>query len=875
MNNKRRLESDDEEDTTTQFEDKENEAAASSRPPRSKRQCTSLNNVLKEATSVSNTATTTNTTTTNPILCPACCEKLRHVNAAVEQLDENGNVIDAEAEEVEVPVRMKGVDHALAVAVSSSPPEKLVIEAAAAPAASQLAPPCVGVGDDEDVQAGVQETLQALVDLIETTLTAVHDEPDESPTEVEVLSCSSLSRISSNSSSSSSCSSNCDTDDCIVIEQTPKATPPLVDLVAVDDNDEEVETKGIVQLKRLLALTSKTSLCSVACQSSLGGEAFELPTAHVQLNMAEFGAVRFPLHSRVEQHLLSFCEQFAAEEAPFVHTHELDARRLGIETLGAEWSEQLNRLAQRVARSMGCLGSVDTSLDKLLIFIKPGGVAPPAPKYSYRRSSGDGAVCHLFIELPHEGVGAGGGELVVRDPADRSTAIHDFGHLEEPTAASKERSLYFAAVHVDAEHHFTVASTAANCRVLLAYSLRLARKHGSLMSRTRLVERLADAVASLDTSSSSSRVALMLDTEHINFDDDEDDEVDEDDDDDDDDGKKIDDKMRSLLVNSDLERYVLLQAVNERLPSDKRLRFYLLTCDLEVRAREYRSRWYDQPSTRIRRVCDADGTIVFDEMAAAPAATANKSNQQQISSKSLTDVFRHVLCPTTTRAAAAAANGGDDALENKAAWGRSLHEAREEYVNSEADTSYDSPYYSHEYRARVKVQRETYRRHFLAMWPAGHDLDAQCDLCLSHVIETLYDELRQQDADNANAATSGVAFADRVLRVIDKFDACAHVRDKDVNKMLELLFDMDSVELSVRFLRKLKRFSLDQIAKGLGALVMLVGWTPLSDTVLELANLTSTLAHKCMFVDVSGDHVMLVFSTNSRVSIQIALRCCT
>jgi hypothetical protein len=219
-----------------------------------------------------------------------------------------------------------------------------------------------------------------------------------------------------------------------------------------------------------------------------------------------------------------------------------------IEIKNPKWQAQLNVLVRRVATELGCYGSVEAKLYKLLIY-KQGGHFLKHRDTEKEKSM----FATLVIQLPsvHEG-----GELVVYENNGKSKKF-DFGHSTglAPYAA------HYAAHYADMEHE--LLGVKSGYRLALVYSLCWIDGNGFCPNKDNLVEKAAQIVSTLGDLNCHS-IAISLEHKYT--------------------PESFKTNGLKALKSVDNERYCLLKACNELLPAEKQVQLFALHSTLVIEA---------------------------------------------------------------------------------------------------------------------------------------------------------------------------------------------------------------------------------------------------------------------------------------------------
>jgi hypothetical protein len=218
-----------------------------------------------------------------------------------------------------------------------------------------------------------------------------------------------------------------------------------------------------------------------------------------------------------------------------------------IEVKHPKWHAQLDKLVNQVTTELGCYGSIEAKLYKLLIY-KAGGHF-----VKHRDTEKEESMfATLVVQLPsiHQG-----GELVVYENNGKSKKF-DFGQ----STGLAPYVAHYAAHYADMEHE--LLEVKSGYRVALVYSLCWIDGNGLCPNRENLVDKVAQIVSALGDLNCHS-IAIALEHKYT--------------------PKSLATNGLKALKSIDNERYCLLKACNELLPAEKQVEFFALHSTLVIR----------------------------------------------------------------------------------------------------------------------------------------------------------------------------------------------------------------------------------------------------------------------------------------------------
>jgi hypothetical protein len=147
-------------------------------------------------------------------------------------------------------------------------------------------------------------------------------------------------------------------DDVLLVEEAEKNG-------TLHNQDKINKQNSINQIKPIKELLKNTKSSG---ETSIGGEAIELPIIP-GLFVKNFGDVSMPLCPQQAKELIKVCKQ-----APYGLNYEnsLELEPNQIEIRNESWYQGLEKLVERVAKDLGCVGKVNARLYKMLLY-KQGG----------------------------------------------------------------------------------------------------------------------------------------------------------------------------------------------------------------------------------------------------------------------------------------------------------------------------------------------------------------------------------------------------------------------------------------------------------------------------------------------------------------------
>lgn len=308
-----------------------------------------------------------------------------------------------------------------------------------------------------------------------------------------------------------------------VIEIEPKSIQLPTDS-AEDDN----KSQTIKSLKEILLQKE------FATDNIVSGVANELP-AHIGLNIKDIGLVSLPL---VEHQVLDLIKVSTIQD----NIHEFKASQ--IEIKNPDWNRQLEILAKRAAKQLGCSNEiVNASLEHMYLY-RQGACLLKRSHNSKNKNS----FARLVIQLPSVYTG---GEYLVYDGERKIKA--DLGQTSKKAAYA----LHFTAHMVDLEFEMNKIKS-GNCLVLV-YNLCSDEDFCRLMNKDMANEKLAKSLRNLIEFEKP--IAILFEQQYTH--------------------KTLEGHLvEKTLKGIDKDRYKLLQSVNMQSNEQDQFNLYIVRADL-------------------------------------------------------------------------------------------------------------------------------------------------------------------------------------------------------------------------------------------------------------------------------------------------------
>jgi hypothetical protein len=316
-------------------------------------------------------------------------------------------------------------------------------------------------------------------------------------------------------------------------------------------NMQQMSLKQIKKIKEILKITKSNG------ESVIGGEASELPILP-GLFVRNFGDVSIPLCSQQAEDLIKVCKQasFGLKSenlANFGNLYELEPSQIQIKN--SSWNQSLNKLVEKVATDLGCVGKVVAKLHKMLLY-KQGG------HFNKQRNimKEKGVFGTLIIQLPSNYTG---GEVIVYDNSD-SPFKYDFGQSNGKSGYS----VHYAAHYSDLEHE--ILEVTSGYRSVLVYDLCWESGNGVCLNDGSSVASMASSLSILNESFVP--LALFLDEKYTD--------------------DSFQENGIKALKGVDSQRFNLLEKASSRLPDYKKLNFYVISASLKVVDPDFRRLYF-------------------------------------------------------------------------------------------------------------------------------------------------------------------------------------------------------------------------------------------------------------------------------------------
>ena len=303
----------------------------------------------------------------------------------------------------------------------------------------------------------------------------------------------------------------------------------------------------IKTIKKIISNVNASGECSV------GGEAVELPTT-LGLHVKKIGHLSLPLCKQQAESLIKVCKQApyglkydTVYDKSVRDSYQLDPSEIEIQNKA--WNENLDKLAEKVAKDLGCSGKVKANLYKMLLYEKGG-------HFNKHRDTEKekGMFGTLIIQLPSIYTG---GELTVYGYGESKTSF-DFGQ----STGKAEYSIHYAAHYADLEHE--VAEVKSGHRLVLIYNLSWADGNGTCLNNELLAERMKESLSVLNESPLP--IAMILDHRYTE--------------------QALKTNGLKALKGIDNDRYNLLKRASDKLPLNKQSNFYLINAIMFINAED-------------------------------------------------------------------------------------------------------------------------------------------------------------------------------------------------------------------------------------------------------------------------------------------------
>ena len=321
-------------------------------------------------------------------------------------------------------------------------------------------------------------------------------------------------------------------------------------------NMQQMSLKQIKKIKEILKITKSNG------ESAIGGEASELPILP-GLFVRNFGDVSIPLCSQQAEDLIKVCKQASfglksENMANFRNLYELEPSQIQIKN--SSWNQSLNKLVEKVATDLGCVGKVIAKLHKMLLYKQGGHFNKQRNIMKEKDVFGT-----LIIQLPSNYTG---GEVIVYDNND-SPFKYDFGQSNGKSGYS----VHYAAHYSDLEHE--ILEVTSGYRSVLVYDLCWESGNGVCLNDGSSVASMASALSILNESFVP--LALFLDEKYTD--------------------KSFQSKGIKALKGVDSQRFNLLKKASNKLSDDKKSScFYIFKASLKVEDIDFRRVYYTNTS---------------------------------------------------------------------------------------------------------------------------------------------------------------------------------------------------------------------------------------------------------------------------------------
>ena len=508
-------------------------------------------------------------------------------------------------------------------------------------------------------------------------------------------------------------------------------------------------------------------------ESSVGGEASELPIAP-GIVVKDFGDVSIPIASEQAEELIKVCKQapFGLNFETLVDTNVRDSYELQpdqIKIKHKSWNKSLDKLVERVAKELGCVGKVKASLYKMLLY-KQGGHF----KKHRDTEKEKGMFGTLIIQLPSIYTG---GELMVYDNSGAQFK-YDFGQAK----GKSSNLVHYAAHYADLEHE--ILEVKSGYRTVLIYNLCWENGNGTCLSinDAPAVSSLASSLSILNESFVP--LALILDHKYTN--------------------ESFQTNGIKALKRSDNQRYNLLKNASDKLPEDKKLSFYVVSASLKVidmdkNPKRYKPLSYKEPKkakSKAKKSADSDSDDENDVVAHPFHKRCDYEICQYQEVEDLFDsngrmykdlkfdfsFFKEIIDLKKD------VNEKID-IKDRKAWGKYISVEEEEYTgNAEANIT------------------TMYHKYFLLILPKSKQVQVSFGLSLSLGADKVIDLWKILGKSNKEAFVSCLNYMFKQLHDKSKssysFAGKNLIRDDQVNKILEILVNLNDVSLAQFYVEK-------------------------------------------------------------------------